>query len=136
MAEEFFNHSVRHNHNEWRADSRALIQSLSDYHNPGPMSVDATRLLINDGIDIIHGKRYPISVKEEDFLKAELVIAMSRVEHEPMIIKDWNRYSDHVQYWDVEDLRFEKPSVAYQKIKEHVRMLFDMLNSEQYRLVP
>jgi protein-tyrosine-phosphatase len=113
-----------------RADSKALIQSLSDYHNPGPMSVDAIRLLTNNGIEVINGKRYPVSVKEGDFLAHELIIAMSQAEHEPMILKNWNQYKDRLQYWDVEDLHLDEPPVIYRKNKAHIRTLFDMLKVE------
>jgi protein-tyrosine phosphatase len=93
------------------------------------MSMDAIKLLTNDGVIVVNGKRYPVSVSKRDFLESELIIAMSKAEHEPMIMKDWGQYRDRVQYWDVEDMHFEEPSAAYEKVKGHFRKLFDTLNS-------
>jgi protein-tyrosine-phosphatase len=130
MAEELFNHFARSAHSRWRADSRALNQSFKDSKNPGPMSADAIRLLTGDGIRVINGERYPASASEKDFQESDLIIAMSKVEHEPRIMKDWSRYSQRVQYWDVEDLHLEKPEAAYEKVKNHVRKLFELVEKD------
>jgi protein-tyrosine phosphatase len=126
MAEEFFNNIAGNAQSAWHADSRGLNQFLGN--NQGPMSVDAIKLLTNDGVTVVNGKRYPIPISERDFLESKLIVAMSKAEHEPMIMRDWGQYRDRVQYWDVEDMHLEKPSVAYEKVKGHVRKLFDMLN--------
>jgi protein-tyrosine-phosphatase len=132
MAEEFFNNIAGNAQSAWHADSRGLSQSFSG-NNPGPMSVNAIKLLTNDGVPVINGKRYPVSVSERDFLESELIIAMSKAEHEPMIMKDWGQFRDRVQYWDVEDMHLEEPSAAYEKVKDHVRKLFDMLNKHDMK---
>jgi len=77
----------------------------------------------------INRKRYPVSVSKRNFLEAEVIITMSKAEHEPMITRDWRQYRDRVQFRDVEDTHLEEPSAAYKKVKRHVRKLFDMLNS-------
>jgi len=132
MAEELFNNIAGNAQSAWHADSRGLSQLFSG-NNLGPMSVNAIRLLTNDGVPVVNGKRYPVSVSERDFLESELIIAMSKAEHEPMIMKDWGQYRDRVQYWDVEDMHLEEPSAAYEKVKGHVKKLFDMLNNQDLK---
>jgi protein-tyrosine-phosphatase len=132
MAEELFNHLARSAGSVWRAESRALRQEL-DGRNPGPMSVDAIKMLTQDRVEAVNGQRYPLAVKETDFLEFDRIIAMSRAEHEPMVAKDWYLYQERVGYWDVEDLHLEQLSVAYEKVKAHVSKLFDTLSGAQDR---
>ena len=60
--------------------------------------------------------RIPEKVTETDFENSATVIAMSRVEHYPLMRKLFPAYAQRICYWEVEDLGDMPPDEALQRI--------------------
>jgi protein-tyrosine phosphatase len=127
MAEEYFNARARELKIDWRSDSRGLASDKHGSGNVGPMSDDARRMLERAGVQINKGKRMPLKVLESDLSEAEIVVAMSRREHLEMLSEMHPQYYNAVRFWDVEDIEFESPDSAFEKIVKHVESLLTEL---------
>ena len=78
---------------------------------------------------VINAGRAPEAVREADLENAALVIAMSRLEHYPLMWEMYPTYADQITYWDVEDTGRMPPDVAFRKIE----LLVDRLIDDVYR---
>ena len=123
FAEYYFNHFT--NDLPWKAESRGL--ALETYNNVGPISSYTERELDRLGIEVI-SPRFPIAVKEEDFTKADKIIALSKTEHEPMILKDFPKWKDAVSYWDVGDIDVMSLRDAFPIMEKHLQKLIASLH--------
>ena len=103
IAEELFNHRVRHLGLDWHASSCALaIERAAE--NIGPISEFAMKALSE--LDVIpeHPTRFPVACTERDFERADLVIAMKEAEHRLLVGTRFNAWAERVEYWHVHDL--------------------------------
>jgi len=123
MAEEYFNARARELRIDWRADSRALVPDLNSLGNVGSMSSYARRMLEKAGVHINKGNRYPLSVSESDLSDAEIVIALSRTEHQEMFADLHPQHYNEARFWDVEDIDLEAPDDAFDKVVKHTEAL-------------
>jgi len=73
----------------------------------------------------INAGRAPEAVREADLENAALVIAMSRLEHYPLMREMFPTYADQITYWDVEDTGRMSPDLALRKIELLVDRLID-----------
>ena len=120
FAEELFNFKARAVCCNWSADSRGLRLNLN---NAGPISEVALRRMEMLRVQPIKGHRSPEIVRETDFEDSAIVIAMSREEHHPLMLKLFPVYAEHIRYWDVEDTGEMPPEVALQRIEHLVDQL-------------
>jgi protein-tyrosine phosphatase len=95
----------------WRADSRAL-NLAAGAGNVGPLSPFTLQRLKRRGIDLAPPLRFPRQVEEQDFSAADLVIALKRTEHEPMVAARYAGWAPRVEYWQVHDIDVALPDVA------------------------
>lgn len=131
FAEEFFNHHAQKNRLPWHSYSRALLMDLSNTGNIGPISIYAKQALNEQGVEASDSERYPISVSENDFEIADLVIALDHSEHNPMVIEQFPEYQHQVKYLDIGDVHIEDPQSAITRLTENLEDLITQLNAEQ-----
>lgn len=116
FAEEYFNYLAQQHNLEWLADSKGLSQNMPNPENPGPISANALEALIERNIEGKGIDRYPQPFIKADFKKYHRFIAMSEVEHRPMLESRFKEYLDKVEFFEVGDLPLEEPKAAMQKI--------------------
>ncbi|MDO8512621.1 MAG: low molecular weight phosphatase family protein [bacterium] len=122
FAEYYFNYFAQDL--PWKAESRGL--ALFTYNNVGPISSYTERELSRLGIPA-NNPRFPISAKEEDFEKADKIIALSKSEHEPMILKNFSKWKDQVIYWDIGDIDMMSLNDAFPMMEKRLRELIESL---------
>jgi len=127
FAEEYFNHlAVKHNL-YWEATSKGLSENMPSLNNPGPISEHTLEALTKRGIEGIGTDRYPQPMQNSDFRKNHLIIAMSKLEHRPMLESRFKAYCDKVEYFEVGDLPVEDPKQAISKIANLVDELVNRM---------
>lgn len=114
FAEELFNHMARKFGCDWGAESRGL--SLNP-NNPGPVSPLVMNRLAHLGISPTGSSRLPAYADDADFQEADLIIALSRKEHLPLVEKKFSSYGQRVEYWEVEDTADMPSDVALSNIE-------------------
>jgi len=113
----------------WRADSRGVALEKG-INNRGPISQDVLMHLKALGISMEEPLRNPIQATENDFLQADLVIALKEDEHRPYVFERYPNWVDRIFYWDVDDID-QKPSYeSLLEIEEGVRDLVKKLQSK------
>jgi len=122
FAEYYFNHFAKDL--PWVASSRGL--ALFTYDNEGPISSYTLQELKKLGINI-DNPCFPVAADEEDFEKADKIIALSKSEHEQMIKKDFSRWKDKVIYWDIGDIDVESTVSSFKKMKNMLDQLISGL---------
>ncbi len=114
FAEEVFNCKVRAALYDWRADSRGLRLNPN---NIGPIADVVLRRLARLEVKPINGGRAPEAVRE--------AIAMSRLDHYPLMREMFPTYADQITYWDVEDTGRMQPDVAFRRMELLMDQLID-----------
>lgn len=127
-AEELFNHGAKAAQLVWRAFSRGAAEQSSP-DNIGPISSFALEALAAKGIVPTSAARSPQPCSISDFGNASLVIALKKAEHKPLIEHRFPQVANSVQYWNVDDIAFLRPSIALSMIDLHVAELIDSLGS-------
>lgn len=112
FCELYFNHHAELRDLSWRADSRGLAPDITVFRNPGPISLYTLESLRGLGVRLDETPRRPITVYPADFIAADRVIALSRIEHEPMVKAYFPTYESRVEYWEVGDIGIESPDRA------------------------
>lgn len=120
-AEIFFNHLAAKKQVNWFADSRGLEASAG--RNVGPISVFALKRLTHQGIPLSEPIRFPMQLEEKDLQEAGLIIAVNRVEHEPMMQKNFPAWAEKVTYWDVADLDITDSENALAEIERRIQTI-------------
>jgi protein-tyrosine phosphatase len=124
FAEILFNHEARRRGLAWVADSSGLDP---DPLNPGPISRHTREALAERGIECESARRLPRTTSADDFQEADLVIAVKRAEHEPMIAANFPERLARVEFWDVHDLDCAGPDKAIPRLQALVFGLLDKL---------
>ena len=75
--------------------------------------------------------RYPRPMEKSDFAKYDRIIAMSEIEHKPMIKSRYLAHSERVEYFEVGDLPLEEPKSALEKIALNVDQLIEEIKKTQ-----
>lgn len=122
-AEIYFNHLASQMGLDWKADSRGL--DTTGGHNVGPISKFALERLAQHEISPGAPVRFPMRLEEKDLQKASLIIAIHRVEHQPMMEKQFPAWAEKVIYWDVADLDVTDSENALSSIEENIRSLIE-----------
>lgn len=122
-AEIFFNHLAAKKQVNWFADSRGLEASAG--RNVGPISKFALDRLADQRILLKEPIRFPIQLEEKDLQAAGLIVAVNRVEHEPMMKKYFPAWAEKITYWDVADLDITDSENALSAIERSINLLIE-----------
>jgi protein-tyrosine phosphatase len=122
FAEIVWNHLERQAPSGWDAESRGLCIALG-IGNVGPMSRHAIAALRTRGIPIGDSPRMPLQVGEADLKRAHRIVAVNAREHRPMVIGQFPRWSDAVQYWDIDDVDRAAPEAALDALERRITSL-------------
>ena len=113
----------------WQADSRGLDVSAGA-GNVGPLSFFATTQLGRRGIEPPAEPRNPLQATDEDFVQADLIIALKETEHRPMIAARFKPWAEQVEYWQVHDIDVAPPGEALALIDRRVDELLARLAAQ------
>lgn len=127
FAEEYFNHLAQKNKLLWKAFSVGLSQNMPSLNNPGPISVHTLEALKEIGVEGTGLNRYPRPMEKADFARYERIIAISELEHRPMLEARYLAQSSIVEYFEVGDLPLEAPKDAINKIASLVEEVIEHL---------
>ena len=127
MAEEIFNHAARQAGLDFSAASKALASPLNTIGNVGPIAQPAVSILESSGIPVRSRQRWPQTVSESDFERADTVIALNLPEHQPMILKRFPQYAGRVIYWNVPDIGEMPIEKAFSLLKNQIQNLISDL---------
>lgn len=122
-AEIFFNHLAANKQLNWQADSRGLEANTGQ--NIGPISTFTVKHLAQQGILLKEPIRFPIQLEEKDLQEAGLIIAVNRVEHQPMMQKYFPAWAEKITYWDVADLDITDSENALSAIERSINLLIE-----------
>jgi protein-tyrosine phosphatase len=129
LAEELFNYIANVDLLNWEADSAGLAKNITELRNPGPISKHAVEFLEKYNVPIIGKNRFPKSLDPKTISKYEIIIALDKDEHEPMVLEWFGKIPDNFEFWDVKDVGFENPETATQRILEKVKILMQRLEN-------
>jgi protein-tyrosine phosphatase len=121
FAEIFFNDLVSKMGIDWNAVSRGL--AADEGNNVGSISAYALNRLKLHDISIGDSIRFPIQLQEKDLLEADLVIALDRNEHLPLMKKRFAAWADRITYWDVPDLHITGAEDALSRVEKNIHAL-------------
>ena len=122
-AEIYFNHLALNMGLDWKAASRGLEASTG--RNVGPISIFALKRLADQGITFNEPFRFPLQLEEKDLQAAGLIVALHRVEHQPMMEKQFPAWAEKVVYWDVADLDVIDSENALSAIEGKIHALME-----------
>lgn len=126
FAEIYFQHLAKTHGLESSVWSRGL--ELWD-GNENDISINTLTRLDELGISDFE-VRAPIELFEDDLRRASRTIALSSREHKPLFQTKFPKWVDLVEYWDIEDIHFEKPEVALGQLQNAVVDLIDQLTEK------
>jgi protein-tyrosine phosphatase len=127
FCEVYFNHLAACQGLAWRADSRGLAPDITVFRNPGPLSPHTHEALTALGVALEPALRHPRSAQPEDLAQAQRIIALSRLEHEPMVKQRFPTYASIVEYWEIGDLPLASPVEAVARMRDAVHECMDAL---------
>lgn len=125
FAEELFNHLAAAQHSPWTATSRGFTPH--PHTNPGTISIHTLRALELRKIQPANPHRMPAAVQIDDFQNHPHCIALSEIEHRPMMARMFPQFLSHVRFWKIEDLAWETPESAIARIECEVKNLLQEL---------
>jgi protein-tyrosine phosphatase len=103
-----------------RADSAGLEMARWRDYNPGELSVHALRELEAQGIEVAQPPRAPRQFSPSMLEGDVRLIAMSEVEHRPMMQRLFPEVLAQTEFWSVEDVEYVEPAIALRNIRESV----------------
>lgn len=128
FAEHYFNDLARRNGLNWLAISRGLAKEC------GITNVGAISPLVLDALnayDVLAPEthRYPRSVRDDDLLAADMVIAVKESEHRPLMHKFFPSWEAHISYWHIHDLDKAPPDESLPLLASRIdRLLSDLIS--------
>ena len=134
-AEIRFNLLAEERDSAWRADSRGLRISGSNY---GPISEFALQGLNSLGVDLPAAamERFPVPLAEEDLRGARHIVAVKEAEHRAFLRRDFPTWEERVEFWHIHDLDFATAEEALPLLDEHVVRLFEQLHAGEPHKTP
>jgi protein-tyrosine phosphatase len=126
FAEVLFNALAAGEKVSLHAESRGLATELG-VNNIGPLSPHALKELQRLGLGDGTITRFPLPVSEDDFSKADLIVALDEDEHLDMMRQRHPEWADRVEYWNVRDLWAAPPEEALPAIGRLVETLVKRL---------
>ena len=130
FSEYLFNALAKERGLRWRATSRGLETWM--VANEGPLSEFTAYRLTAMGIPF-DGERFPIPLSEADLENADLVVAVKKAEHYAMMVDQFPKWADRIEYWAVDDLDCATPDEALPVCEVCVEALVERLLVEQER---
>ena len=127
FAEHLFNAIAERDRLPWRADSRGLIVEVAG--NIGPISRHVVRGLEQRGICLHDRTRFPLQVREQELVQADLIIALKEAEHRPILAEQLPDWVHRVEYWHVHDLDCAGPEDGLAHLEVEVVALASRLAS-------
>jgi len=103
FVELLFNHLATQCALSWRAESRGIALELG-VKNRGPISSAVLAVLRGRGIVLAESVRFPQQVQEEDFGRAQRIIALEEAEHRPLLAQRFPHWLERVEFWQVPDV--------------------------------
>lgn len=125
FAEHLFNWIAGQEGLGWQADSRGLTVDRSN--NVGPISRDTIDALKTRGIPADGDHRYPRHLSLADLANSDLIVAVKEVEHRAMMAEQFPLWTEHVEYWRIDDLDCARPDEALPLLEQKVRELVERL---------
>lgn len=125
FAELFFNHLAERQRLAWRATSRGLRLTNK---NVGPIAACTIAALVDRGAPAPTSPGFPRPANDEDFANADLVIAVKRDEHEPLIAANFDGWASRVRYWNIHDVDCLSTDQALIQLEFAVRSLVEELS--------
>jgi predicted translation initiation factor SUI1 len=123
FAEVFFCSIAKKMRLPWDASSRALALERG-VNNVGSMARTAVLALEAMGAhDAGRCGRLPAAATNDDFEKADVIVALKRDEHLPLIQERFARFADKVEYWHVDDAPEVLPLIESQIMDLVARLL-------------
>ncbi len=123
FSEAVFNYLASRKNMPWRAFSRGLAVHLVD----GPISPFTLHALQVRGISPFFTAPDRQALRRIDLEQADLVIALKREEHLPLMTEQFPDWADRITYWEVHDLDFATPEEALPQIEQKIFALIDSL---------
>ena len=106
-----------------------LQRSFDGNGNVGPIATNTLNKLAELDIRPTGHQRMPKRVEADHFAEFDRVIAVSKDEHQPMLVSLWpESVISKVAYFDVEDLHIEGPGTALPRLITHLDRLIDSLS--------
>jgi low molecular weight protein-tyrosine phosphatase len=121
FAEAVFNHHAEQRHASWTAFSRGLAVHLAE----GRLSPFTAEALCTRKIEFRHTGLDRVQLSEEDLSKSYRCVAMDRLEHFPMMLKQFPTWADRIDYWDVSDIPYRCSTDALPEIEIKVIQLLE-----------
>jgi len=128
-AEIIFNRIASEYQLGWRSFSRGFQDSTRE----APISPNAMNRL-NDKNIYPSQIRYPIKMQPSDLALAHRVILMDQSEHRPMMEDEYYQWADYVEYWDIQDVEFESPVTALDRLDRKIDLLIGDLEMTSNQL--
>ena len=125
FAEEYFNHLAESSGLNYQAFSKGLSENMPNPGNPGPISEHVLKALKQRNIAGRGLSRFPRPLEEKDFNGYNIIIALSEIEHRPMLERRFNQHLDKVLFFEVGDLPLEHPESAMNKLAVMVKDLLE-----------
>jgi protein-tyrosine phosphatase len=130
FSEYLFNALAKDRGLRWRATSRGLETRM--VANEGPISEFTAYRLTAMGLPF-DGKRFPIQLSEADLETADLVVAVKKAEHHAMMLEQFPKWADQIEYWAVDDLDCATADESLPVCESCVTFLVKTLLAEQER---
>ena len=126
FAEELFNHSAAVLGVGWTARSRALAIER------GAGNVGAVSPLALAALDVRGGPargrdRMPIACTSADLDSADLIVALSELEHRGLMLERFPAWAERATYWQVEDIGVTPADVALALVARQIERLLAAL---------
>ena len=129
-AEIIFNHTAKDYGLGWTSFSRGFQESTRE----APISPNALTRLRTRNI-FTNQFRYPIKLSPSDLALAQRIILMDEQEHKPMLESQFAEWSDYVEYWNIQDVQFEAPASALDRLESKVDLLIGNLEMESNQVL-
>lgn len=131
FSEEYFNYLAKAQRLPWHSYSRALLPHLENTGNEGPISIHTLMALEELNIPTVSDDRYPITATDEDFETCDLIIALDRTEHHPMVKQYFPQHEHNVKFFSIGDVHVETPLSAISRMTRTLDDLLTELSTEQ-----
>jgi len=129
FVELIFNHHAAKASLSWRAESRGIALEFG-VNNRGPISSAALTVLHERGIVPAEPIRFPLQVQEEDFRRAQRIIALEEAEHHALLSHRFPHWVEQVEFWQVPDVPRATVSDAIALMTSQIQNLIRELTGE------
>lgn len=126
FAEELFNHRAAMLGLGWTARSRALAIERGAT-NVGPVSPLALAALDMRGVAARGRDRMPARCTPADLDAADLIVALSELEHRGLMLERFPAWAGRAIYWQVEDIGVTPADIALALVERQIESLLTAL---------